>query len=69
MIWTPTGCARPCTRWWVAIRIWRHGSSMQFGEPVQVIPVEPQIAWRQVAFDTDVEQRVEQLCAAERVAV
>ena len=28
------------------------------------LPVDPQIAWRQVAFDTDVEQRVEQLCAA-----
>ncbi|MCB0944115.1 MAG: non-ribosomal peptide synthetase, partial [Mycobacterium sp.] len=41
----------------------------QFGEPVQVLPVDPQIAWQHVEFDTDVEQRVEQLCAAERTAV
>ncbi|MCB0940279.1 MAG: amino acid adenylation domain-containing protein [Mycobacterium sp.] len=41
----------------------------QFGEPVQVLPVDPQIAWQQVEFDTDVEQRVERLCAAERTAV
>ena len=35
----------------------------------QVLPVDPQIAWQHVEFDTDLEQRVEQLCAAERTAV
>ena len=41
----------------------------QFGEPVQVLPAQPQIAWRDVDFDDDVEQQVERLCAAERAAV
>ena len=41
----------------------------QFGEPVQVLPVDPQIVWQQVEFDTDVEQQLERLCAAERAAV
>ncbi|OBJ66758.1 non-ribosomal peptide synthetase, partial [Mycobacterium colombiense] len=44
----------------------------QFGEPVQVIPADPVMAWRYIqleAEDHDPEQRVEELCAAERAAV
>ncbi|BBY00512.1 non-ribosomal peptide synthetase [Mycobacterium seoulense] len=44
----------------------------QFGEPVQVIPADPVMAWRYVqlgAEDLDPEEKIEQLCAAERGAV
>ncbi|WP_083452801.1 non-ribosomal peptide synthetase [Mycolicibacterium goodii] len=47
----------------------------QFGEPVQVLSVDPEIAWQYVEFgsadaaDAGVDERVEQLCAAERSAV
>ncbi|EUA55057.1 non-ribosomal peptide synthase TIGR01720 domain protein [Mycobacterium intracellulare 1956] len=44
----------------------------QFGEPVQVIPADPVMAWRYIQLgpeDPDPEQRVEELCAAERAAV
>jgi len=44
----------------------------QFGEPVQVIPADPVMAWRYIQLgpeDFDHEQRVEELCAAERAAV
>ncbi len=44
----------------------------QFGEPVQVIPADPVMAWRYIQLgpeDLDPEQRVEELCAAERAAV
>ncbi|CQD22894.1 linear gramicidin synthetase subunit B [Mycobacterium europaeum] len=44
----------------------------QFGEPVQVIPADPVMAWRYVqlgAEDLDPEDKIEQLCAAERAAV
>ncbi|OBH76218.1 non-ribosomal peptide synthetase [Mycobacterium mantenii] len=44
----------------------------QYGEPVQVIPADPVMAWRYIqlgAEDLDPEQRVEELCAAERAAV
>ncbi|UGT72574.1 amino acid adenylation domain-containing protein [Mycolicibacterium smegmatis] len=44
----------------------------QFGEPVQVLSVDPEIAWQFVEFDpadSGVDERVEQLCAAERSAV
>ncbi|OBF76888.1 non-ribosomal peptide synthetase [Mycobacterium sp. 852002-51613_SCH5001154] len=44
----------------------------QFGEPVQVIPADPVMAWRYIqlgAEDLDPEEKIEQLCAAERGAV
>jgi glycopeptidolipid biosynthesis protein len=39
----------------------------EFGEPVQVIPADPVIAWQYVEFDTD--GQIDELCAAERTAV
>ena len=44
----------------------------QFDEPVQVIPADPEMAWRFIdlgAEDCDVAERIQQLCAAERAAV
>ena len=44
----------------------------QFGEPVQVIPADPVLPWRYVELggeDPDVDEQVQRLCAAERVAV
>ncbi|MEZ0354414.1 amino acid adenylation domain-containing protein [Mycobacterium sp. pR1184] len=43
-----------------------------FGEPVQVLLADPVLAWQYVELnpaDADVEEQVQQLCAAERVAV
>ncbi|OBB85978.1 non-ribosomal peptide synthetase [Mycobacterium colombiense] len=43
-----------------------------FGEPVQVMPADPALAWHYVELssaDADVEEQVQQLCTAERVAV
>jgi glycopeptidolipid biosynthesis protein len=42
-----------------------------FGEPVQILPADPVLAWQYVQLDADgdVEDQVQQLCAAERVAV
>ena len=45
---------------------------VQFGEPVQIIPADPAAAWRYVdlnAGDVDVDEKIQQLCAAERAAV
>ncbi|ULN48154.1 amino acid adenylation domain-containing protein [Mycolicibacterium goodii] len=44
----------------------------QFGEPVQVLSVDPEIAWQYVEFDSGeagVDERVDRLCATERAAV
>ena len=42
----------------------------QFDEPVQLIPADPAPGWRYVELDRgDVEEQIEQLCAAERAAV
>jgi amino acid adenylation domain-containing protein/non-ribosomal peptide synthase protein (TIGR01720 family) len=44
----------------------------EFEEPVQVIPADPVVPWRYVELDdsgVEVEQRVQQVCAAERAAV
>ncbi|OCB29564.1 non-ribosomal peptide synthetase [Mycobacterium malmoense] len=44
----------------------------QFGQPVQVIPADPAMAWRYIqlgAEDLDPDEKIEQLCAAERAAV
>ncbi|MGO4443554.1 amino acid adenylation domain-containing protein [Mycobacterium sp. 2YAF39] len=46
--------------------------SEQFGEPVQIIPADPVIAWRYLDLrwdDCQSETEVEQLCASERAAV
>ena len=44
----------------------------QFGEPVQVIPADPAMAWRYVqlgAEDLGTEAQIDQVCAEERAAV
>ncbi len=44
----------------------------QFGEPVQIIPADPVLPWQYVELDTDgadIDAQLEQVCAAERVAV
>ncbi|MBV8786212.1 MAG: amino acid adenylation domain-containing protein, partial [Mycobacterium sp.] len=44
----------------------------EFGEPVQVLPADPEMAWRFVELDSadgDVDEQVERLCADERAAV
>ncbi|BBZ01760.1 non-ribosomal peptide synthetase [Mycolicibacterium chitae] len=46
--------------------------SDQFGEPVQIIPAEPMMAWRYLDLrgdDLTPDDEVQQLCAAERAAV
>ena len=45
---------------------------VEFGEPVQVIPTEPVMAWRYLDLrgdDRNPDDEVQQLCAAERAAV
>ncbi|SPM37063.1 non-ribosomal peptide synthetase [Mycobacterium rhizamassiliense] len=44
----------------------------QFDKPVQVLPADPEIAWRYVQLDTgdaDLEEQVQRVCADERAAV
>jgi amino acid adenylation domain-containing protein/non-ribosomal peptide synthase protein (TIGR01720 family) len=44
----------------------------QFGEPVQVLPADPEVPWRYVDLagsDLDLDEQIAQLCAAERAAV
>ena len=45
--------------------------SEQFGEPVQIIPTDPEIAWQYVELtaDADVDEQIAQTSAAERAAV
>ena len=45
--------------------------TQQFDEPVQIIPADPAPAWRYVelAADTDVDEQIQRVCAAERAAV
>ncbi|MBA0046081.1 non-ribosomal peptide synthetase [Mycobacteroides sp. LB1] len=43
--------------------------SEEYGEPVQIMLAEPVIAWQHVELNGDVDEQVEQLCAAERAAV
>ena len=41
-----------------------------FGEPVQIIPADPEICWQQLEFSSDsIEEQIRQHCAAERAAV
>ena len=43
----------------------------QFDEPVQIIPADPVAAWQydRTGDDADVDEQIQQLCAAERAAV
>ncbi|UXA06950.1 amino acid adenylation domain-containing protein [Mycobacterium sp. SMC-2] len=41
----------------------------QFDQPVQVIPADPQTPWQYFEFDTDVDEQVRRVCAAERATV
>ena len=46
--------------------------SQRFAEPVQVIPADPEVPWQYFELDAvagDTEAQIEQICAAERVAV
>ncbi|WP_420492641.1 amino acid adenylation domain-containing protein [Mycobacterium servetii] len=45
----------------------------QFDEPVQIIPADPVVPWQYIVVDgsngSEVEQQIQQMCAAERAAV
>ncbi|ORA07460.1 condensation domain-containing protein, partial [Mycobacterium arosiense] len=42
----------------------------RFNDPVQIIPADPEVGWRYVELDgDDQDERIQQLCAAERAAV
>ncbi|HTQ21550.1 condensation domain-containing protein, partial [Mycobacterium sp.] len=41
----------------------------QFDEPVQIIPADPEMAWRYLQLDGDPDERIRRLCAVERAAV
>ncbi|MFZ1176027.1 MAG: condensation domain-containing protein, partial [Mycobacterium sp.] len=41
----------------------------QFDQPVQVIPADPQTPWQYIELDTDVDDQIQRVCAAERAAV
>ncbi|WP_156623196.1 non-ribosomal peptide synthetase, partial [Mycobacterium sp. 1164966.3] len=41
----------------------------QFDPPVQIIPADPVAGWQYVELDSDVDEQIGQLCAAERAAV
>ena len=44
----------------------------QFDEPVQIIPADPEVPWRYVDLtgaESDLDEQIQQLCAAERAAV
>ena len=46
--------------------------SQQFDEPVQIIPADPVVPWRSVELDADgvdIDEQIQQVCAAERAAV
>src|SRR5271156_6251629 len=46
--------------------------SQQFDEPLQIIPADPEVPWRYVELDADgvdVDEQIQQVCAAERAAV
>ena len=46
--------------------------SSQFDEPVQIIPADPMVPWRYIELDADgadVDEQIQQVCAAERAAV
>ena len=41
----------------------------QFDNPIQVIPSDPQTPWQYLEFDTDVDEQIRRVSAAERAAV
>nr|WP_231996353.1 non-ribosomal peptide synthetase [Mycobacterium scrofulaceum] len=41
----------------------------QFEQPIQVIPTKPEVPWQYIEFETDAEDQIASLCAAERAAV
>ncbi|MDR3658874.1 MAG: amino acid adenylation domain-containing protein, partial [Mycobacterium sp.] len=41
----------------------------RFGQPVQVIPADPETAWRHLELDVDTDEEIQRICAAERAAV
>ncbi|WP_231996968.1 condensation domain-containing protein, partial [Mycobacterium scrofulaceum] len=41
----------------------------QFEQPIQVIPAKPEVPWQYIEFETDAEDQIASLCAAERAAV
>ncbi|KKC02184.1 non-ribosomal peptide synthetase, partial [Mycobacterium nebraskense] len=41
----------------------------QFDQPVQIIPADPEILWQHLQFDSNVNDHVGRVCAAERAAV
>src|SRR5271168_4581420 len=46
--------------------------SQQFDEPVQIIPADPVAPWQYVELDADgvdIDEQIQQMCAAERAAV
>ncbi|MFI5511733.1 non-ribosomal peptide synthase/polyketide synthase [Mycobacterium sp. NPDC051804] len=46
--------------------------SEQFGQPVQIIPADPEVPWRYVDLnldEDDIDEQIEHVCAAERAAV
>ena len=47
--------------------------SEKFDQPVQIIPADPEVAWRYVDLcggdDVDVDEQIQRVCAAERAAV
>ncbi|WP_434085294.1 amino acid adenylation domain-containing protein [Mycolicibacterium goodii] len=42
---------------------------LQFDQPVQVIPADPEIPWQYLELDDATEDQIQQVCAAERTAV
>ncbi len=46
--------------------------SEQFGQPVQIIPADPEVPWRYIDLrdsDTDLDVEIEAICASERAAI
>ncbi|WP_420799449.1 amino acid adenylation domain-containing protein [Mycobacterium celatum] len=43
--------------------------SQQFDEPVQLIPADPEMPWRYLELDADIDEQILQVRAAERAAV
>jgi glycopeptidolipid biosynthesis protein len=41
----------------------------EYGEPVQILPADPKLAWQYVELSGDIDDQVERLCARERAAV
>ena len=69
---TPTGSAMRCARGQARHPNLAARFCEQFGEPVQIIPADPVMAWRYLDLrgdDLNPDVEIQQLCAAERTAV